>query len=188
MPPQITATALPGVLLATPPRFGDDRGFFTESWSAKEWAAAGIDCHFVQDNHSLSRRHGTLRGLHAQAPPHAQNKLVRCTRGAVFDVAVDVRKGSETYGQWVGHELTAANGQQMFVPYGFLHGFITLCDDTEVQYKCSAYYAPGHEIAARWDSAGIDWPETPGPFLSEKDAGAPLLADLQTPFPERQLP
>ncbi|WP_216635599.1 dTDP-4-dehydrorhamnose 3,5-epimerase [Croceicoccus bisphenolivorans] len=188
MPPDIAVTDLPGVFLVTPRRFGDARGFFTESWSAKDWAETGIDCDFVQDNHSLSRLRGTLRGLHAQAPPAAQHKLVRCTRGAIFDVAVDIRRGSETYGAWVGHELSAENGRQMFVPHGFLHGFLTLCDDTEVQYKCSAGYAPAQEIAAHWDSAGIAWPETPGPFLSDKDAAAAPLAELQTPFIERRTP
>jgi len=143
----------------------------------------GIDIDFVQDNHSLSAQVGTVRGLHFQSPPHAQDKLVRCGRGWLFDVAVDIRKGSPTYGQWVGEELSFANGKQLLVPKGFLHGFMTLEPDTEIIYKCSDYYAPECDGAVRWDSCGIDWPlDVAAPVLSDKDKVAPLLADFDSPF------
>ena len=122
-----------------PPRFVDHRGFFGETYSLRRYAEMGIDVEFVQDNHSLSRAVGTLRGLHFQAPPAAQGKLVRCGRGAIFDVAVDIRRGSPTYGQWKGHELTAENGHQLYVPVGFAHGFVTLEPDSEIVYKCTGY-------------------------------------------------
>ena len=133
----IESTALSVVTVLTPARFGDDRGWFSETWNADRMRGAGIDVPFVQDNHSFSATSGTLRGLHYQRPPRAQDKLVRCSRGAILDVAVDVRKGSPTFGQWVAVELSATNGRQLFVPKGFLHGFVTLTDETEVQYKCS---------------------------------------------------
>jgi len=143
----------------------------------------GIDIDFVQDNHSLSAQVGTVRGLHFQSPPHAQDKLVRCGRGWLFDVAVDIRKGSPTYGQWVGEELSFENGKQLLVPKGFLHGFMTLEPDTEIIYKCSDYYAPECDGAVRWDSCGIDWPlDVAAPVLSDKDKVAPLLADFDSPF------
>jgi dTDP-4-dehydrorhamnose 3,5-epimerase len=129
------------VLIITPTRHGDHRGFFGETYSLKRYAEFGVDVEFVQDNHSLSALPGTLRGLHFQAPPHAQAKLVRCGRGAIFDVVVDIRKGSSAYGHWVGHELTAENGHQIYVPIGFAHGFVTLCTNSEIVYKCSDYYA-----------------------------------------------
>ena len=143
----------------------------------------GVDIDFVQDNHSLSAQVGTVRGLHLQSPPHAQDKLVRCGRGRLFDVAVDIRKGSPTYGQWVGEELSFENGKQLLVPKGFLHGFMTLEPDTEIIYKCSDYYAPECDGAVRWDSCGIDWPlDVAAPVLSDKDKVAPLLADFDSPF------
>lgn len=143
----------------------------------------GIDIDFVQDNHSLSAQVGTVRGLHFQAPPHAQDKLVRCGKGRLYDVAVDIRKGSPTYGQWLGEELSFENGKQLLVPKGFLHGFMTLEPDTEIIYKCSDYYAPECDGAVRWDSCGIDWPlDVAEPVLSEKDKVAPLLADFDSPF------
>ena len=179
---QIEPTSLPGVLVLTPARFGDARGFFSESWSRKRLAEAGIDIDFVQDNHSVSARAGTLRGLHFQAPPHAQAKLVRCGRGALWDVAVDIRAGSPSYGQWVGVDLTAENGRQLLIPAGFLHGFVTRTDDTEIVYKCSDYYAPDCDGAVAWDSVGIDWGLTEAPVLSAKDAAAPALAAFRTPF------
>lgn len=182
---QIDPTPLPGVLILTPPRFGDARGWFSETWNAARLAEAGITTPFVQDNHSFSAAKGTLRGLHYQRPPRAQDKLVRCTRGAILDVAVDVRRGSPAYGQWVGVELSAETGRQLLIPKGFLHGFVTLCDDCEVQYKCSDTYAPDCDGAVRWDDPdlGIDW-GLGGvvPVLSAKDAAAPLLADFETPF------
>ena len=144
---QVETTALDGVLILTPRRFGDDRGWFSEVWNARAMAEAGIRADFVQDNHSMSRAKGTLRGLHYQAPPHAQAKLVRCGVGAIWDVAVDARRGSPTYGQWVGVELSAANGRQIYVPEGFLHGFSTLSERAEVLYKCTDYYAPSADGA-----------------------------------------
>lgn len=178
---QIETTALTGVLVLTPRRFGDARGWFAETFNVTRMAEAGIDIAFVQDNHSFSAAKGTLRGLHYQKPPHAQDKLVRCSRGAILDVAVDARVGSETYGHWVGVELTAENGRQLLVPKGFLHGFVTLTDDTEVQYKCSDIYAPDCDGGVRWDSLGIDWGVT-DPVLSDKDRVAPAFADWQSPF------
>ena len=141
-----------------------------------------IGADFVQDNHSLSWAAGTLRGLHFQAPPAAQAKLIRCGRGAIFDVAVDIRRGSSTYGRWEGYELTAENGHQLYVPVGFAHGFVTLEPDSEIVYKCTDYYAPETEGAVRWDSCGIDWPLSVDPILSDKDAIAPALADFDSPF------
>ncbi|MFD2741726.1 dTDP-4-dehydrorhamnose 3,5-epimerase, partial [Sulfitobacter aestuarii] len=178
-------TALPGVLILTPARHGDSRGFFSESWSRARLAEAGIDIDFVQDNHSLSAQVGTVRGLHFQSPPHAQDKLVRCGRGALFDVAVDIRRGSPSYGQWVGVELSFENGRQLLVPKGFLHGFVTRAPETEIVYKCSDYYAPDCDGAVRFDDPqiGIDWRlgET-APLLSDKDAVAPMLKDFDSPF------
>jgi len=176
-------TALPGLKILTPKRFGDNRGFFSESWNARVMAGAGLGFDFVQDNHSMSHTPGTLRGLHFQAPPHAQAKLVRCGRGRLFDVAVDIRAGSPTYGQWVGVELSYENGKQVVIPAGFLHGFVTREPMTEIIYKCTDFYAADCDGAVRWDSAGIDW-NLGGtePVLSEKDAIAPALADFISPF------
>lgn len=182
---QIEDTPLAGVKIITPRRFGDHRGFFSESWSRPKLAEAGIDIDFVQDNHSVSAVAGTVRGLHFQAPPHAQDKLVRCGRGALFDVAVDIRRGSPTYGKWFGAELSFENGRQLLVPAGFAHGFATLQPETEIVYKCSDVYAPETEGAVRWDDPeiGIDWPlEGIEPVLSEKDAAAPMLAEIESPF------
>lgn len=143
----------------------------------------GVEIDFVQDNHSLSGQVGTVRGLHFQSPPHAQDKLVRCGRGRLFDVAVDIRVGSPTYGHWVGAELSFENGKQLLVPKGFLHGFMTLAPDTEIIYKCSDYYAPESDGAVHWDSCGVDWPiDISTPVLSDKDSAAPRLADFQSPF------
>ena len=167
-----------------PKRFGDQRGFFAETYSRQKYTERGVDIEFVQDNHSLSQNEGTLRGLHYQAPPRAQSKLVRCGRGSFFDVVVDIRRGSQTYGQWVGYELSAENGHQIYVPAGFAHGFVTLEPDSEIVYKCSDYYAPETEGILRWDDPdiGIKWPLKGSPILSEKDAIAPLLKDLESPF------
>ena len=167
-----------------PERHGDHRGFFAETYSRRQYAELGINVDFVQDNHSLSREVGTLRGLHFQAPPHAQAKLVRCGRGALFDVAVDIRRGSPTYGRWEGYELTAENGDQLYIPVGFAHGFVTLEPDSEIVYKCSDYYAPETEGAVLWNDPdiGIDWPIDTAPILSDKDAVAPLFPDLESPF------
>ncbi|NBE07117.1 dTDP-4-dehydrorhamnose 3,5-epimerase [Paragemmobacter ruber] len=178
----IEPTDLPGVLILTPQRFGDARGWFTETWNAARMASAGLDLAFVQDNHSFSAQVGTLRGLHYQAPPRAQDKLVRCSRGAIRDIAVDVRRGSPSYGRWVAVDLTPENGRQLLVPKGFLHGFVTLLPDTEVQYKCTDVYAPDCDGAVRWDSLGIDWGLTADPVLSAKDTAAPAFADWTSPF------
>ena len=170
------------IRLITSRRFSDERGFFAETYSWRKYLEMGLGCEFVQDNQSVSVSAGTLRGLHFQKPPRAQAKLVRCGRGAIFDVALDIRKGSPTYGQWEGYELTAKNGYQLYVPVGFAHGFLTLVPDSEILYKCSDYYAPETEGAVRWDSCGIDWPMSEGPILSDKDAIAVALSDLESPF------
>ncbi|WP_417270070.1 dTDP-4-dehydrorhamnose 3,5-epimerase [Celeribacter sp.] len=181
---QIETTSLLDVLIITPPRFGDHRGFFCESWNVAALEAAGVHLPaFVQDNHSLSREIGTVRGLHYQRPPHAQGKLVRCGRGAIFDVAVDVRKGSPTYGQSFGLELSYENGKQLWVPAGFLHGFMTLQADSEIIYKCTDHYAPECDGAVKWDSCGVAWPiDTVTPVISDKDAAAQPLSAFETPF------
>jgi dTDP-4-dehydrorhamnose 3,5-epimerase len=181
---QIEPTDIPDVLIITPRRFGDDRGWFAETWNASRMADAGLDLPWVQDNHSMSATPGTLRGLHYQSPPHAQDKLVRCTRGAIFDVAVDIRVGSPTFGHWVGVELAPDNGRQLLVPKGFLHGFVTRTPHTEVQYKCTDLYAPDCDGAVRWDDPdiGIDWGLSGAPVLSAKDQAAPLLRDIRSPF------
>lgn len=173
------------VRLITPRRHGDSRGWFTEVHSVPAFAKIGITAKFVQDNHSYSAPAFTLRGLHFQTPPHGQDKLVRCIRGRVFDVAVDVRKGSPTYGQWVSAELSAENGHQIFIPVGFAHGFMTLEPDCEVTYKCSNTYAPQNDGGIRWDSVGIDWPIPAGAALelSDKDKVQPALAELDSLFP-----
>lgn len=165
-----------------PRRFGDHRGFFGETYSRLAYAEMGIDVEFVQDNHSVSLAVGTLRGLHFQAPPSAQGKLVRCGRGAIFDVAVDIRRGSPTYGQWEGYTLTAENGHQLYVPIGFAHGFMTLEPESEIIYKCTDYYAAETEGDVLWSSCGIDWPLTAEPILSVKDAAAPKLSEFESPF------
>ena len=181
---KVEQTRLPGVLKLTPARHGDHRGFFSETWNRQRAEAAGVTCAFVQDNQSFSQAVGTVRGLHFQSPPHAQDKLVRCGRGVLFDVAVDIRKGSPTYGQWVGEELSYENGVQLFVPKGFLHGFATRVPDTEIIYKCSDYYAPDCDGAVRFDDPdiGIDWGLDGEAVLSGKDAAAPFLADFDSPF------
>lgn len=183
---QIEETALPGVLILTPRRFGDARGFFEETWNRATLRAAGVDLpEFVQDNHSFSATPGTVRGLHCQAPPHAQGKLVRCGRGRLWDVAVDVRRGSPGFGKWVGVELSFDNGRQLWVPPGFLHGFVTREADTEIVYKCTDIYAPATEGAVHFadPDLGIDWGIDPAAaVVSARDAAAPRLADWPSPF------
>lgn len=179
----IEKTALPDVLVLTPRRFFDSRGFFAESWNLQTLRNAGLDLPtFVQDNHSLSHKAGTLRGLHFQSPPRAQGKLVRCGRGRLFDVAVDIRKGSPHYGQWTGMELSSENGKQMWIPPGFLHGFVTREPDTEIIYKCTDHYDPACDGAVRWDSLGIDWGMSDVPEISEKDAKALPFSEFESPF------
>lgn len=182
---EITETPLPGLLIFTPRRFGDDRGFFSEIYNPDKLKEYGIEVVLDRDNHSISSQPGTVRGLHFQGPPFPQVKIVRCASGSLFDVVVDIRKGSPTFGHWFGAELSAQNGRQLFVPIGFAHGFVTLSPDTEVQYKLSAGYAPECEGAIRWDDPdlGIDWPLANNePTISAKDAVAPLFAEFETPF------
>lgn len=182
---QIDQTRLPGVVVLTPKRFGDERGFFSEVYNRKIFDGFGIAVEFVQDNHSLSRDVGVVRGLHFQAPPHAQDKLVRVGAGRVMDVAVDIRKGSPTFGEWVAVELSAEAGNQLYIPKGFLHGFATLEPNSELLYKCSDFYAPDCDGAVRFDDPdlGIDWGVDPANVvLSDKDAGAPLFQNFESPF------
>lgn len=181
---QIEATNLSDVYVITPPRFGDHRGFFSESWNRQKLSAAGLDLpEFVQDNHSISREVGTVRGLHFQSPPHAQGKLVRCGRGAIFDVAVDARLGSPTYGHSLSRTLSFENGEQLWIPAGFLHGFMTLEPDSEIVYKCTDHYAPECDGSVKWDSCGIDWPiKGIEPIISDKDAKAQDFAAFKSPF------
>ena len=176
---------LDGLLELRPARFSDERGFFSETWSEAAFAESGIDLRFIQDNHSLSREVGVLRGLHFQSPPFAQDKLVRVSRGAVFDVAVDIRTGSPTYRQWAGVRLSAADWNQLMVPKGFAHGFLALEPDCEVQYKVTAPYSREHDRAIRFDDPdiGVEWPiAREALILSDKDRAAPLLADIDTGF------
>jgi dTDP-4-dehydrorhamnose 3,5-epimerase len=173
------------VKLVRPRRFGDERGWFVETHHSAKYEALGITVRFVQDNHSYSRPKHVLRGLHFQTPPRAQDKLVRCIRGRIWDVAVDLRRGSPTFGQWLGVELSPDKGDQLFVPAGFAHGFLTLEPDTEVEYKVSDLYAPECDKGLIWNdpTLAIDWPLEGGePILSDKDARLPSLADFDSPF------
>ena len=172
-----------GLTLIKASRYQDDRGFFSETFNEKLFfKMTAIKPSFVQNNHSLSQAIGTLRGLHFQAPPHAQGKLVRCGRGSIFDVAVGIRRDSPTYGKWEGFELSAENGHQLYVPVGFAHGFVTLEADSEIVYKCTDYYAPETEGALLWNSCAIEWPLSGDPILSYNDQEAPFLADFDSPF------
>tara|TARA_B100001093_G_scaffold94865_1_gene87019 strand:- start:2355 stop:2915 length:561 start_codon:yes stop_codon:yes gene_type:complete len=176
---------IPDVKLLSPARFADERGFFSETWNKKRLNDQGVDVDFVQDNHSLSFKKDIVRGLHFQSPPFSQAKLVRCGRGSLYDVAVDIRKGSPTFGDWVGHELSFENGKQLFIPIGFLHGFISLENNTEIIYKCSNYYAPEYDVTVRFNDPAfeIDWPlDSHTAILSDKDKSAPFLKDLINPF------
>ncbi len=180
---EVRELALPGVLEIVPRKFGDDRGFFSETYNAERYRQAGIDLSFVQDNHSYSAAKGVVRGLHYQLPPHGQAKLVRVIKGRIFDVAVDIRKGSKTFGRWVGLEVSADKWNQILVPEGFAHGFVTLEPDTEVLYKVTALHAPAHERSIRFDdlAIGIEWPlDGVTVTLSAKDAAAPALAEAET--------
>jgi dTDP-4-dehydrorhamnose 3,5-epimerase len=176
----ITPLAIPDVLLITPQRHGDARGWFAETWSEKLMRAASLSDPFVQDNQAYNARKGTVRGLHFQKAPHAQGKLVRVLKGAIYDVAVDVRPGSPSYGRWVAAELTAAGGEQLFVPRGFAHGYCTLEDETELFYKVDGQYAPELEGGVAWDDPdlAIDWPLEGAAVLSDKDLKLPRLRDL----------
>ncbi len=179
------AQFIDGVILVQPKRFGDERGYFCETYHLDRFDAAGVRGPFVQDNHSLSGARGVIRGLHFQVPPHAQAKLVRCTRGAIYDVAVDIRTGSSTYGNYVGAMLSAENGFQLYIPVGFAHGFCTLTEECEVQYKVTDYYSPECDQGLAWNDPeiGIDWPlDGITPQLSDKDSRQPLLSGFQSPF------
>ncbi len=181
----VILTALPDVLRLRPRRFADQRGYFSETWNAAGLRAAGIDFDFVQDNQSFSAPARTVRGLHYQAPPHAQAKLVRVAQGAILDVAVDIRRGSAQYGEWVAEPLCAEKGEQLLIPAGFLHGFITLMPNTVVLYKVDAHYAPNFEGSVRFDDPelAIDWGiDADRVVLSVKDAAAPGFAGFNSPF------
>lgn len=174
-----------GIIVLRPRRLSDERGWFMETYRNDVFAELGITASFVQDNHVLSRTAGTLRGLHFQAPPKAQAKLVRVLRGAIYDAVVDIRCGSPTYGRWTGTRLSAEGGEQLFVPAGFAHGYCTLETNTEIAYKCDAYYAPEHEggISATDPDIGITWPfAVKAMTVSAKDAALPRLRDLDSPF------
>ncbi|PCJ57353.1 MAG: dTDP-4-dehydrorhamnose 3,5-epimerase [Candidatus Hydrogenedentota bacterium] len=183
MPVSVQKTDIPDVLVIESPIFQDDRGYFTEVYNTRTWGEAGFaDPGFVQDNMSVSQQ-GTLRGLHYQMNPHGQGKLVRALHGSIFDVAVDLRKGSPTFGKWVGQTLTEENGLAMWVPVGFAHGFLSLADHTRVLYKCTSHWEPNSERAIRYDdpAIGIAWPETPS-SVNEKDLQAPLLSGADYNF------
>ena len=183
--PQVIRHALDGVIEIIPDRHGDDRGFFSEVWNQRIWTEAGINVPFVQDNHSLSERAGVLRGLHFQTPPAGQAKLVRVIKGSVFDAAVDIREGSPTFGKWVGVEISAAKWNQLFIPEGFAHGFVTLEPNTHFLYKVSGFYSKPNDRSIRFDdpAIGIKWPVDRGSLiLSEKDTNAPLLANTDCGF------
>lgn len=181
---KISNTHLEGVVVIEPAVFGDHRGWFMETYNEKELLNHGIDVKFIQDNQSFSAAKGTLRGLHYQLNPKSQTKLVRCTKGAIYDVAVDIRIGSPTFGEWFGIELTEENKKQLLVPKGFAHGFLTLSEDVEVQYKVDELYAPQHDRGIIWNdsSIGIEWPMDITPVLSVKDEQAPPLKEAQNNF------
>lgn len=183
MPFEFTQTNIPEVIRVIPRRFPDERGWFAETYKRSDFIAAGITAEFVQDNHSVSAA-GTVRGLHYQLPPYGQGKLVRVVHGRVWDVAVDIRRGSDCFGRWVAAELSEENGEMLWVPAGFAHGFVALEDDTHLSYKCTAEYHAPVDRVIRWndETIGIDWPILPSGakyLLSKKDAGAPGLADAE---------
>lgn len=176
-------TSMEGLTLIEPKVFRDERGFFLESYSFQEFRDNGIDIQFVQDNHSRSNVAGVLRGLHYQDPPFAQNKLLRVTRGSVYDVAVDLRKNSPTFGKWESFELSASNFRILFIPRGFAHGFCCLEPETEVQYKVDEFYSPAHDHGIRWNDPvlSVNWP-VKEPLLSRKDAAQPFFNEITSPF------
>jgi dTDP-4-dehydrorhamnose 3,5-epimerase len=178
-----------GVLLITPKRFSDSRGWFSETYNQKAFREYGLEPNFVQDNHSLSLKAGTIRGFHFQTPPHAQAKLVRCIRGRILDIAVDLRIGSPTYASYASAELSPLDGRQLFIPVGFAHAFLALEPETEVFYKVTDIYVPQCDVGIRWDDPTIafPWRIEQGPFLSQKDENLPGLAVTQSPFVYREL-
>jgi len=180
---KVINTAIEGICIIEPQVFEDPRGWFMETYSKEKLAKQGIDTDFIQDNHSFSANRGTIRGLHFQINPKAQAKLVRCTRGRILDVAVDIRKGSPTYKKWVSVELSEENKKQLFIPKGFAHGFATLTDNVEIQYKVDEYYSPENDRSIRFDDPeiNVDW-GIENPILSEKDMKAPLLKDSDSNF------
>ncbi len=180
---QVEATGIPGLMVLTPKVWGDKRGFFLETHSRKTFLDNGLDYEFVQDNHARSGPVGVLRGLHFQKPPAAQAKLVWCTRGAVYDAVVDLRKGSPTFGKSFGLELSEDNFKRLMIPRGFAHGYATLTENAEFQYKVDGYYAPEHDAGIIWNDPdlGIDWPVT-NPLLSDKDQILPRLCEIESPF------
>lgn len=180
---EITQTGIEGLLVLKPQVFGDKRGFFLETYSRRTFAAAGLDYDFVQDNHARSDPKGVLRGLHFQRPPAAQAKLVWVTHGAVFDVAVDLRRSSPTFGRWYGVELSADNFLRLMMPRGFAHGYVTLTEHAEFQYKVDALYSPAHDAGIAWNDPdiGVAWPVR-DPILSDKDRAQPLFAEVESPF------
>jgi dTDP-4-dehydrorhamnose 3,5-epimerase len=181
----VQRTAIPDVVLITPPRFGDERGWFSETYSTRALSEVLGSTTFVQDNQAFSAMRGTLRGLHFQLPPEPQAKLIRVLRGSIFDVAVDLRVGSPTYGHWVGATLTSERGEQLFVPRGFAHGYCTLEPDTEVAYKVDGFYSPTHDAGLAWNdpTIGIAWPLAPDEvILSDKDKVLPAFLNFVSPF------
>lgn len=182
---QVEETAIPAVKIVTPKKLGDSRGYFSEVYNKSAWEVLGLNFTFVQDNHSYSAAVGTLRGLHFQIAPIAQDKLVRVARGRILDVAVDIRRSAPTFGRWVGVELSAENWRQLLIPIGFAHGFITLESDTEVLYKATTNYSPAHDRGVAWDDPeiGVKWPlPSGGPILSDKDRHWPNLRDAPDLF------
>ncbi|MEM8625822.1 MAG: dTDP-4-dehydrorhamnose 3,5-epimerase [Pseudomonadota bacterium] len=185
MPLSVEPLEIPAVRLITPVRHEDDRGFFSEAWNRRAWAEAGLDIDFVQDNHALSREAGTVRGLHFQAPPYQQDKLVRVLRGAILDIALDLRSGSPSYGKHVSVKLSAGDGKLLLVPVGFAHGLVTLEPNTELLYKVSGFFAKSHDFGLLWNdpALGIDWGiSEDDAILSEKDQRQPSLAELPDYF------
>ncbi|NNE89977.1 MAG: dTDP-4-dehydrorhamnose 3,5-epimerase [Silicimonas sp.] len=178
----VRETGLSGLKVIEPRRHADERGFFSESWNRKSLLDAGIHLDFVQDNHSFTLNKDAIRGLHYQAPPFGQTKLVRCGRGSLFDVAVDARRGSPTYGNWFGIELSFDNGLQLLVPEGFLHGFVTREPETEIVYKVTNTFNAASDGAVRWDSCGINWGIKAPTAISEKDANAVAFDAFESPF------
>lgn len=179
----IAKTDIEDVLIIEPIVFGDHRGWFVETYSKEKFLELGINIDFIQDNHSFSSKKGTLRGLHFQLNPKAQTKLVRCTKGKILDVAVDIRKGSPTYKKWIAVELSEENKKQLLIPKGFAHGFLTLTDNVEVQYKVDENYSPENDRSIRYDDPeiGVDW-GIDSPILSEKDLNAPMLSESDANF------